>query len=204
MCAAPASAVPPWAPALTPLPLPPSPPPARSPAGTIQSGSDKTKCVACPVGTFRSPGSDNSCQDLPPGFKATVDSTASLGLSSSVIATNAGATLATLDSVVIEPVSNTVYSGDLKTGIQACALGTEAYGANVARVPAPAAGAAYGAVVIADQSCNACADNLFASKVGTAKCQICRAGAFPTKSYATGTAPEVNGAERGPDQCTPW
>ena len=168
----------------------------------MQQDGDHTKCVACPLGTFRNPGSDNSCQNLAPGMRASVTQYADLGLAAVTLATDNGVPTASLADVVVDP-SGAPYFGPFKTGLTPCALGTEAYGLASARLPAPANGS-YAAAVVADQSCSPCAPYLFASKLSTAKCQICRAGMFATKSFAPGTAPEVSGAERGPDQCTPW
>ena len=58
----------------------------------------------------------------------------------------------------------TPYTGDLKTGISACAAGTEAYWAGSTRVPT--GGSTYAAKVIKDQSCRPCDSNKFASKTG--------------------------------------
>ena len=59
---------------------------------------------------------------------------------------------------------SSAWTGDLKTGISACAAGTEAYWAGSTRVPT--GGANYWAKVVLDQSCRPCDDNKFASKTG--------------------------------------
>jgi hypothetical protein len=152
------------------------------------------------VGQFRSGGSDNACQDIPPGYKASL--TAQTGAGSLNLDSVTVATGVTLDTLIKDP-SGASYAGDLKSGIAPCNLGTEAYGAGSSRVPAPL-DATYAAAIVADVSCHACDVTLFASKIGTAKCQVCRAGSFPSKSYAPGTQQEPGSLERGPDQCTPW
>ena len=69
----------------------------------------------------------------------------------------------------------TPYTGDLKTGIQACANGTEAYWSGGSRTPG--GGANYAARVVKDQSCKGCDPNMFAAKTGERGLPCADAGA---------------------------
>ena len=173
--------------------------PRRSPAGTYQSGTDHTQCVACGAGTYRSGDAGvgvNTCQTIPAGYKATLESATDLALSSVTLATGV-----TMDAKIV--VGGNAYSGSLKTGIAACAVGTESYVGASGRLPL-AASAAYGDVITADNSCSPCASNMVAIKTGTARCGVCKAGTFPTRSYdpAQAANQEPGSVQRGPNQCT--
>ena len=170
-----------------------------SPAGTYQPGDDHTVCLACPVGTYRSGSAspvNNNCTSIPPGYKASLQSFADLALASVQVSDSA-----TLDAQVKTP-AGAAYSGLLKTGIAPCPTGTEAFLNGNARVPAAVSGATYAATVTADNSCKACDANMYASKTGTPKCQLCKAGAFPTRSFPASNNPEPGNVARGNDQCT--
>ena len=175
------------------------PPPACSPAGTFQSGSDYTKCVACPVGTYRSGSAspvNNNCTSIPPGYKATIQSMADLNLANTDVSA-----VINLDQVIVEP-SGAAYTGKLKTGIAPCPTGTEAFLNGTTRVPVATAPATYAATITADNSCKPCDANMFASKTGTPKCALCKAGSYPTRTFAPTVKPEPGNVARGNDQCT--
>ena len=154
------------------------------------------------MGTYRSGSAspvNNNCTSIPPGYKATIQSFTALNLAN----VDVNATF-NLDQVIVDP-SGASYSGNLKTGITGCPTGTEAFLNGNARVPAAAAPATYNATVFADNSCKPCDANMFASKTGTPKCQLCKAGSFPTRTFAATVQPEptqTGTVPRGNDQCT--
>ena len=159
-------------------------------------------CVACDTGYYRVGNAspvNNVCNSISPGYKAVVSTFAQLGLPT--LEVSDGVFMATL---IREP-SGRNYTGLLKTELQPCPTGTEAFLNGTARVPAAPAGASHAATVTADNSCKPCDANTFASKTGTAKCQLCKAGSFPTRSFAGTVKPEPSlggPVARGNDQCT--
>ena len=154
------------------------------------------------MGTYRSGNAspvNNNCTSIPPGYKASIQTAAALNLANTDVSAAEN-----LDTLIVEP-SGAAYTGSLKTGIVPCPTGTEAFLNGTARVPVAPAPATYAATIVADNSCKPCDANMFASKTGTPKCQLCKAGSFPTRTFAATVQPEptqTGTVPRGNDQCT--
>ena len=151
------------------------------------------------MGTYRSGSAspvNNNCTSIPPGYKATIQSMADLNLANTDVSA-----VINLDQVIVEP-SGAAYTGKLKTGIAPCPTGTEAFLNGTTRVPVATAPATYAATITADNSCKPCDANMFASKTGTPKCALCKAGSYPTRTFAPTVKPEPGNVARGNDQCT--
>ena len=155
--------------------------------------------MACASGTYRSGDAGvgiNTCQTIPAGYKATLETATDLGLSAITLASGVS-----MDGAIV--VGGNAYTGSLKTGIAACSPGTESYVGASGRLPLPASNA-YSAIIVADNSCSPCAVNMVAVKTGTARCGVCKAGTYPTRSYDPTSAgnQEPGSVQRGPNQCT--
>ena len=106
------------------------------------------------------------------GFKADVQSFTDLGLDAAYL--TQGASVVTLADYIVDPLSGAPHGSTaaapstyLKSGISACAKGTEAYWDGTgARIPAAGSAASYAAAVVKDNSCSPCASNMVAPKPG--------------------------------------